>query len=206
MAGVETLLEPVFLRATALLGLQGDELAPLLAHHKLNGSSPGESLDHRDAAIQDLIDGARLWSGVEGASLGLGGALALVPNLLALLRTQLRLVQSIATVYGVPVEKKEETLELWRVLLQGLGARPILTASSGALSARVAQVMIRQATQRILKSVGVGKSSPTLVARFIPLVGALAQGVSNAELTAEVGALAAQHYRERFLALHTIDG
>jgi hypothetical protein len=206
MAAVDSLVEPVFLRATQLLGLHGDELQPLLAHHNLSGSSPGESLDHRDAAARDLINGARVWSGVEGTSWGLGGALAMVPNLVSLLRTQLRLVQSLSAIYDVPHAAKEEQLEAWRVLLQGLGARPLLAASSGALSARMAQALIRQATKRVLSSLGVDRASPALVARFIPLVGAAAQGYSNAELTAEVGAAAARHYRERFLAKYTIDG
>jgi EcsC protein family len=200
-----SLLDPALFKVHDLFVVEAEDLNEIFQEHSIGpNKSHSSELPRRDAAADQLINGARVWSGIEGTSLGVGGIISMGPNILALMRTLLRLVQSVAWVYDAQPNSDKEKGQVWKILLQGISKSPAVAASSGVLSGQVAHMLIRQATQKLLSRLGVVKSQ-SLLRKLMPLVGALAQGLSNATFTQEIGALAKQHYREQFLKRFTIE-
>jgi hypothetical protein len=200
-----SLLDPALFKVHDLFVVEAEDLHEIFQEHNLGpNKSHSSELPRRDAAADQLISGARIWSGVEGTSLGVGGIISIGPNILALTRTLLRLVQSVAWAYDAQPNSDEEKGQVWKILLQGISKTPALAASSGVLSGQVAHMLIRQATKKALSRLGVIKSQ-SLLRKLMPLVGALAQGLSNATFTKEIGEIAKQHYREQFLKRFTIE-
>lgn len=202
---LSSVLNPVLIQAFRAFPLSLEDVRPLLVRHGLTRPFPSpEDLPRRDAAAQDLIEGARLWSGIEGFTLGSGGIFTLAPHLLSSLRTQMRLIQSIALVYDAFPREDEEKLMVWELLAEGLsGGTSLAAASSGALSNPLAQKIVRRLIRGFLRSLGIRFSSET-VTRLVPLLGALLQSAANITLSARIGTLARDYYRGRYLARHGV--
>jgi hypothetical protein len=201
-----SLFDPAFFRVHDFFEVKQEDLSEIFAAHSFGvGKAHSSELERRDDAAEQLLAGAKLWSGIEGTSLGAGGIISLGPSILALFRTLMRVTQSIAWVYDSPPNHDEGRREVWKILLQGMTRSPGLSVSSGILSGQLAHAILRRLSGRVLSQLGVSKS-PALLRRMIPLAGALAQGLSNASLTSEVGQAAKQYYREKFLKRFTIEG
>lgn len=201
-----SLLDPTFFKLHDLFEIKPNDLSEIFAAHSFGvGKAHPSELERRDAAVEQLLAGAKLWSGIEGTSLGAGGIISFGPSMVALFRTLMRVTQSIAWAYDCPPTDDEGRREVWKILLQGMTHSPGLSVSSGILSGQLAHALLRRLSKNVLSHLGVSKS-PTLLRRMIPLAGAVAQGFSNASLTAEVGLAAKQHYREKFLKRFTIEG
>jgi hypothetical protein len=205
MDPIFALFDPAFAKIVDLFAVEAEDLSEIFQQHQIGPNKVHSSeLPRRDAAADQLLTGARVWSGVEGTSLGLGGVILLVPNLFGLLRTLLRTVQSMAWAYDAKPNTDEEKRQIWKLVIQGITKTPANNTSSNILSGSVAQMLIRKASENILSSLGMNKTQQ-LSRKLLPIMGALAQGFSNAAITAEVGSIAKQHYREQFLTRFTIE-
>lgn len=156
-------------------------------------------LTKRDALAQTFIQSAKIWSAGEGASLGAAGIVSVPADVVALVTTNLRMIQSIAAAYGIRLDNPNGRVEAWLPILAALEADPVpekwhkgpSAPPRDALSKTVGEVAKRFAT-RLLQREKV---------RAVPLVGAVAGGVSNYAFTASVAALAQTHFRDRAEAI-----
>ena len=152
-------------------------------------------LSKRDALATTFIQTAKIWSVGEGASLGAAGLVSLPADVVALVATNLRMIQSIAGAYGIRLDNPNGRIEAWLPVLQVLEAEP--APKSWYLGPR-------RPPRKALQTV-VGEVARTLSARLIrheraravPLVGAVVSGVSNYAFTSEVAVSARAHFRKR---------
>ena len=66
-----------------------------------------------DSIARQTVGGAMKMAGIEGAGLGFGGFVTLVPDLGILSAITLRMVQKLSLIYGFQFNTEEEVAELW---------------------------------------------------------------------------------------------
>jgi hypothetical protein len=137
----------------------------------------------------------------EGAVLGMGGALTLAPDLVALLWIHSRMVFYIAAAYGYDPRHPMRPAELLalqgvystaaeaRAALDGVGKhlaqavaeRALIARGDGRLHRRLAKYLARRLARRY-------------AGRFVPLLGAPLGAIQNAAATKELGGQALAYY------------
>lgn len=148
----------------------------------------------------------------EGATAGAMGAIAIPPDVLALITMNLRAIGEYATYCGFDARSQEERLFAMQIL--GLASSPNDAAKVAAMAqlVKISQDVARNKTwktleqhalvkiiQPIAKALGVRLTKAKL-AQIIPLTGAVIGGGFNTYYTAKVCDAAYFLYRERFLA------
>lgn len=177
--------ESVVLKEAHARGLQAENIDELAAL----------PLAKRDALATTFIQSAKIWSAGEGASLGAAGIVSVPADVVALVATNLRMVQSIAAAYGMRLDTPNGRVHAWVPLLEVLGAEevPVEWYEGPKAPPRSALTTIANRIARAFASRLVKQDK----ARAVPLVGAVAGGVSNYAFTNQVGASAKQHFRAR---------
>src|SRR5215472_17415458 len=92
-----------------LLQLQTGYGLPIATIHGLYTVDPAIL----DEIAERLIAGATKLAAVEGAGLGVGGLLTIVPDLSILAAITLRMIQKLSLVYGFDFTTEEEISDLW---------------------------------------------------------------------------------------------
>lgn len=152
-----------------------------------------QPLQKREALATTFIQSAKIWSAGEGASLGAAGIVSVPADVVALVATNLRMIQSIAAAYGFRLDHPNGRIEAWLPIVRVLGIESIpddwhagpKPPPRKALSQLVSEVA-KSFAHRLVKEER---------ARAVPLVGAVAGGISNYAFTSEVGARAQSHFR-----------
>src|SRR5204862_4426647 len=78
-------------------------------------------LEHLDAIAEALIRDAERLALVEGAGLGLGGMITLLPDASFLTIITLRLIQRLALLYGFETREGEQRIEMWKAAAAATG-------------------------------------------------------------------------------------
>jgi hypothetical protein len=158
------------------------------------GHSPAELAD---VALKKHVRLARL----EGAALGIGGAITAGPDLVALLWIQSRMVFYIAAAYGYdpnhPMRPAEylalqglyETPAEAREALDGVGKRMAQAMVERALSKRDADALHLKLAKYIAK-----RLARRYAGRLIPFVGAPLGAIQNGSATKQLGQRALSYY------------
>jgi EcsC protein family len=140
-------------------------------------------------------------SRVEGAALGVGGALTAAPDLAALLWIQSRMVFYIAAAYGYDPRhpmRPAELLALWglystpadaRAALDGMGKHLAQAVAERALSGRDDIRLHRRLAKYLAK-----RLARRYAGRLVPLIGAPVGAIQNAAATKELGRQALTYY------------
>jgi EcsC protein family len=140
-------------------------------------------------------------SRVEGAALGMGGALTLAPDLAALLWIQSRMVFYIAAAHGYDPRHPMRPAELLalqglystaadaRAALDGIGKHMAQAVAERALSGRD-EVRLHRRLARYLAR----RLARRFAGRFLPLIGAPMGAIQNAAATQELGRHALVYY------------
>jgi uncharacterized protein (DUF697 family) len=149
-----------------------------------------------DAVAESIIRSGMKVAAVEGAGLGLGGLITIVPDLGILSAITMRTIQKLSLVYGFQFNTDDEIAELWVAAASAAG----VDISRELLEKEVINKFVPRVIQRIA-----AKASAEVVekwaARVIPLASSAIGAGLNYWFVKAWGQRAKVHFRERHLVL-----
>src|SRR5437588_9379440 len=104
-----------------------------------------------DSIARSTIRGARKIAAVEGAGLGFGGMLTLLPDIGILAAISVRTVQKLSLIYGFEYSTDEERAELWLALATAAG----VDITRDLVEKEVIERFVPRVVERIAAKVGV---------------------------------------------------
>jgi hypothetical protein len=196
---VESVVQRSFLRAyhtvrvdpgRFLLQLRAAYGLPISSHQGVFSVDPAQ-LD--DVAAGIIRSGMKV-AAAEGAGLGLGGLITIVPDLGILSAITLRTIQKLSLLYGFEFNTDEETAELWIAAASAAG----VDISRELLEKEVVNKFVPKVIQRIA-----ARASTEVVekwaGRLIPLTSSLLGAGLNYYFVKAWGHRAQAHFRHRHL-------
>ena len=149
-----------------------------------------------DDVASDVTQGSMKIAAVEGAGLGLGGLITLVPDLSILAGITLRLVQKLSLVYGFEYKTDGEMAELWIAAASAAG----VDISRELLEKEVVNRFVPRVIQRIAV-----KASTEVVekwaGRVIPIASSVIGAGLNYYFVRGWGERAQLHFRQKHLGI-----
>jgi uncharacterized protein (DUF697 family) len=153
-------------------------------------------LGQLDDVANDVTHASMKIAAAEGAGLGLGGLITLVPDLSILAGITLRLVQKLSLVYGFEYNTDGEIAELWVAAASAAG----VDISRELLEKEVVNRFVPRVIQRIAV-----KASTEVVekwaGRVIPIASSVIGAGLNYYFVRAWGERAHSHFREKHLAI-----
>ncbi len=147
-----------------------------------------------DNLAERVIRGSMKIAAAEGAGLGLGGIMTIVPDLSFLAGITLRTIQKLSLIYGFEYSNDEETAELWIAAASAAG----VDISRDLLEKEVINKFVPRVIQRIA-----AQASKEVVekwaGRLIPLASSVIGAGLNYYFLRAWGGRARAHFRERHL-------
>jgi EcsC protein family len=175
-----------------LLQLRAGYRVPISGYHGMFSLEIGEV----DAVADSIIRSGMKVAAVEGAGLGLGGLITIVPDLGILSAITMRTIQKLSLIYGFQFNTDDEIAELWVAAASAAG----VDISRELLEKEVVNKFVPRVIQRIA-----AKASAEVVekwaARVIPLASAAIGAGLNYWFVKAWGQRAKVHFRERHLVL-----
>ncbi len=193
-----------FLRFGALRGMRSIEIDPedfrrqLAEKHGLwvpnFARMKDVPLEHLDAVAAKLIRDAERLALVEGAGLGLGGMITLVPDASFLTIITLRLIQRLVLLYGFETREADQRIEMWKAA----------AAASGIDYGKdlAGKQMCEKIGPRVAKALAAKLGTETAekwVGRMIPLASSAIGGALNFSFVRGWGRRVQRHLRARHL-------
>ena len=164
---------------------------PISGYHGVYSLEIGEV----DAVADSVIRGGMKIAAVEGAGLGLGGLITIVPDLGILSAITMRTIQKLSLIYGFEFNTDDEMAELWVAAASAAG----VDISRELLEKEVVNKFVPRVIQRIA-----AKASAEVVekwaGRVIPLASAAIGAGLNYWFVKAWGERAKMHFRQRHLA------
>jgi uncharacterized protein (DUF697 family) len=151
-------------------------------------------VDRLDEVADSTIRGAMKIAAAEGAGLGLGGILTIVPDLGILSALTMRMIQKLSLVYGFELNTDEEIAELWVAAATAAG----VDISRELLEKEVVNRFVPRVIQRIAVKAG-AEVVEKWVSRLIPLVSSAIGCGLNYYFVRAWGERARLHFRAKHL-------
>jgi len=154
---------------------------------------PIETVD--DVAEQTIRAGMKL-AAAEGAGLGLGGLITIVPDLSILAVITFRTLQKLSLIYGFEFNTDEEVAELWMAAASAAG----VDISREVLEKEV----VNRFVPRVIRAIAVQASGEIVekwTGRLIPLVSSVVGAGLNYYFVRAWGERAQHHFRAKHLRL-----
>lgn len=152
---------------------------------------PLETVD--DVAEQTIRAGMKI-AAVEGAGLGLGGLVTMVPDLSILAVITFRTLQKLSLIYGFEFNTDEEIAELWMAAA---------TAAGVDISREVLEKgVVNKFVPRVIRAIAVQASGEIVdkwAGRLIPFVSSAIGASLNYYFVRAWGERARQHFRQKHL-------
>ena len=149
-----------------------------------------------DTVAERIISGAMKIAAAEGAGLGVGGLLTIVPDFSILAGITLRTIQKLSLLYGFEYNSDEEMAELWIAAASAAG----VDIGREFLEKNLVNRVVPRVIQRIA-----AKASAEFVERWagrlIPLVSSLIGGTLNYYFVRGWGERAHVHFRQKHVAM-----
>lgn len=178
--------------AKFLLQLRAAYRVPISGYHGVFSLDVGEL----DAVADSIIRSGMKVAAVEGAGLGLGGLMTIVPDLGILSAITMRTIQKLSLLYGFEFNTDDDIAELWIAAASAAG----VDVSRELLEKEVVNKFVPKVIQRIA-----AKASAEVVekwaGRVIPLASAIIGAGLNYWFVRAWGERARAHFRARHLAL-----
>jgi len=130
----------------------------------------------------------------EGAGLGVGGILTVVPDVGFLTTISVRMIQKLSLIYGFEYSTEDEIAELWIAAASAAG----VDIGKELLEREVIERFVPRVIERIAVRAG-AEVTEKWAARLVPLVSSAACGVLNYYFIRGWGRRAQRHFRERRL-------
>jgi hypothetical protein len=172
--------------------LQRAHRLPIVAWDEMFDLGPG-AIDPIAAAT---IKSAARMAAMEGAGLGLGGFLTLVPDMGILAAITMRMLQKLSLLYGFEYATEQETVNLWVAAASAAG----LDMGRDFLEKQAAERLVPRLIDRIAVRVG-AEVAEKWAGRIVPVVSAGAAGALNYYFVRGWGRRAQKHFRARHLAV-----
>lgn len=147
-----------------------------------------------DDLATHVVNGGMRMAAAEGAGLGMGGILTIVPDLSILAGITLRTIQKLSLIYGFEYNTEEETAELWIAAASAAG----VDISRELLEKQVVSRFVPKVVERIAVQASrevVEKWS----GRLIPVASSVIGAGLNYYFVRAWGERAQSHFRERHL-------
>jgi len=178
--------------AKFLLQLRAAYRVPISGYHGVFSLEVGEL----DAVAESIIRAGMKLAAIEGAGLGLGGLMTIVPDLGILSAITMRTIQKLSLLYGFEFNTDDEIAELWIAAASAAG----VDISRELLEKEVINKFVPRVIQRIA-----AEASADVVekwaGRVIPLASAAIGAGLNYWFVRAWGERARAHFRQRHLAL-----
>ena len=149
-----------------------------------------------DDIAEDVIRSSMKMAAAEGAGLGFGGMLTIVPDLGILAAITIRMIQKLSLTYGFAYNTGQEEAELWVAAASAAG----VDISRELVEKQVVSKFVPKVIQRIA-----AKASTEFVekwaGRLIPIVSSVIGAGLNYYFMRAWGQRAVQHFRQRHLAV-----
>ncbi|MGO9126092.1 MAG: EcsC family protein [Terriglobales bacterium] len=143
-----------------------------------------------------IIEGGMKVAAIEGAGLGLGGLVTIVPDLSILAGITLRMIQKLSLIYGFEYNTDEEMAELWIAAASAAG----VDISKELLEKEVVNRFVPRVIERIAARAS-AEAVEKWSGRLIPLVSSVIGAGLNYYFVRTWGERARKHFRERHLAM-----
>jgi len=175
-----------------LLQLRIAYRVPISGYHGVFSLDVGEL----DVVAESVIRSGMRVAAIEGAGLGLGGLMTIVPDLGILSAITMRTIQKLSLIYGFQFNTDDEIAELWIAAASAAG----VDISRELLEKEVVNKFVPRVIQRIA-----ARASAEVVekwaGRVIPLASAAIGAGLNYWFVRAWGERARAHFRERHLRL-----
>ena len=148
-----------------------------------------------DVAARVVAGGMKL-AAVEGAGLGLGGIVTIVPDLSILAGITLRMIQKLSLIYGFEYNTDDEIAELWIAAASAAG----IDISRELLEKEVVNRFVPRVIERIAARAS-AEAVEKWSGRLIPLVSSAIGAGLNYYFVRAWGERAGKHFRERHLQM-----
>ena len=178
--------------ARFLLQLRAAYRVPISGYHGIFSLEIGEL----DVVADSIIRSGMKLAAVEGAGLGLGGLMTIVPDLGILSAITMRTIQKLSLVYGFEFNTDDEIAELWIAAASAAG----VDISRELLEKEVVNKFVPRVIQRIAAQVS-GEVVEKWAGRVIPLASAAIGAGLNYWFVRAWGERARTHFRQRHLLL-----
>ncbi len=145
-----------------------------------------------DRVAQQVVSGSMRMAAAEGAGLGIGGLVTLVPDMGILSAIVVRMLQRLSLVHGFAYATEEETAALWLAAASAAGldmGREILEREA-----------IGRAVPRVIEKIAARASAEVCekwAARVMPVVSGALGSALNYYFVREWGRRATKHFREK---------
>lgn len=149
-----------------------------------------------DDVAARVIEGGMKVAAIEGAGLGLGGIVTLVPDLSILAGITLRMVQKLSLIYGFEYNTDDEMAELWIAAASAAG----VDISRELLEKEVVNRFVPKVIQRIAAQAS-AEAVEKWSGRLIPFVSSVIGAGLNYYFVRTWGERARKHFRARHLAM-----
>jgi hypothetical protein len=156
-----------------------------------------------DPVAESLIESARRRSALSGVGLGMGGWLAIPPEILAQLVQQLKLAQRLSLLYGVDFRSPAGELALWKAMAEGADVTVPIEGSprqvAGSLPARIGRTpvavnpVVSRLALAVVRQIVTRRALP--VGRLVPVVASGVGMVSNYVQFGRAGRRMMAYYR-----------
>jgi hypothetical protein len=150
------------------------------------------SLEQLDLVALDVIRSGMKMAAAEGAGLGLGGFLTLLPDLGILSAITMRTVQKLSLIYGFEFTTEAEIAELWVAAASAAG----VDISRELLEKGVVQRFV----PRVIQAIAVQASKEVVekwAGRLVPVLSSVIGGGLNYYFVSAWGGRAMRHFREK---------
>ena len=151
-------------------------------------------LGHLDEVADSLVRSSVKMAAVQGAGLGLGGLLTVLPDLGLLSAITMRMIQKLSLLYGFEFNTDEEMADLWIAAASAAG----VDISRELLEKEVINRFIPRVIQRIAAQAS-GEVVEKWAGRLIPVASSLIGAGLNYYFVRTWGRRAAAHFREKHL-------
>ena len=149
-----------------------------------------------DDMAERIIAGGMKVAAIEGAGLGLGGIVTIVPDLSILAGITLRMIQKLSLVYGFEYSTDDEMAELWIAAASAAG----VDISRELLEKEVVNRFVPKVIQRIAAQAS-AEAVEKWSGRLIPFVSSAIGAGLNYYFVRTWGERARKHFRERHLRM-----
>src|SRR2546429_4620723 len=193
-----------FLRLGALRGWRSIEIDPeefrrqLAKRHGLWVPSfermKDVPLEHLDAIAEALIRDAERLALVEGAGLGLGGMITLLPDASFLTIITLRLIQRLALLYGFEARDGDQRIEMWKAAAAASG----IDYGKDLAGKQVCEKVAPRVARLLAAKLGT-ETAEKWVGRMVPLASSVVGGALNFSFVRGWGRRVQRHLRGRHL-------
>jgi len=153
------------------------------------------AIDDLDRVAEDTVKASVKLATLEGAGLGIGGMLTIVPDLGILSAITIRMIQKLSLLYGFQLNTENEVADLWIAAASAAG----VDISRELLEREIVQRFVPKVIQRIAQQAS-AEVVEKWAGRVIPVLSSIIGGALNYYFIKAWGERAVRHFREKHLA------